>query len=151
MACLVPTKKAEKLWDGLCVHLPIRRGYQSGRRTLHGGALLAGGINLPEGIKPISLLIVSNVLGHKARQTELAAHKSFPIAFLLPVPTISCYLNLWFLSPSALRGRSGWAFGTIRGWHPSVPAHGAESGQGGESCGATLTRAGVGRKKFESL
>lgn len=111
---------------------------------------------MPGGVKPVSLLVISNVLEHKALESELAvrhagAHKSFPITFLLPVPTISCCFNPCFLSPSAARGRSGWEFGTVSGWHPSVPAHSAEDGQGSDSCRATLICAGVGPKKFKLL
>lgn len=122
---------------------------------LCGGAFPAGGIDLPAGVKPVSLLVISNVLEHKALEMELAArhaaaHKSFPITFLLPVPTTSC-LNPWFLSPSIARGRTGWEFGIISGWYPSVLAHSAEDGQRSDSCRATLICAGVGPKKLKLL
>lgn len=125
----------------------------SGGRTVRGGAFPSGCIHLPEGLRPVFPVVISSMPEHKTLEMEVqvrhhqGAHKSFPITFLLPVPTISHCLNPWVLSSCAARERHGGKFGTFSGWHPSEQAHNTEDGPGRDSC--TATPLCVGPKKFK--
>lgn len=135
---------------GFCLQFTMRWDSQGGR-TVHDGAFPSGCIHLPEGLKPASPVVISNVLEHKALEMEVAvrhsgAHKSFPITYLFPVPTMSHFLNPWFLPLHAARETCRGKFGTISDWHHSDPAH-SEGGPGKHSCTATSLFVGVGLKK----
>lgn len=113
---------------------------EGGRRTLHGLSQLRALTRRKTSFPPCHLKSAG------AQSTGAGSKVGWCITFLLPVLTISCSLNPWFLCPSAARG---WESGTINSQHPSVPAHSTEGGQGSDSCGATLTCAAAGPKKFQ--